>query len=132
VKFPILIVALAILTSCSEEDAVFVPSRIVSEPFTSFTTEEAQLDKELVSYSVDEVRTYKELEGFLRSKYGDIQPLPSIWRSPGIGDSGSSGPFSFRLSNGSEISINGLYDRETGQIVDPNFDLRSLPDIAIN
>ena len=123
--------AFGISTSCSEEEAVLGPSIIVSEPFTLFTTDEALMNKELTSYSVDEVRTYEELERFLRAKYGNIQPLPSIWMSSGIGDSGS-GAFSFRLPNASEVSIDGLYHSATGKIVDPNFDLRSLPEIAIN
>ncbi|PCJ28029.1 MAG: hypothetical protein COA96_02380 [SAR86 cluster bacterium] len=116
-KFLIHIAAIASLLSCSEKDDVFAPYKAGSEPATQF--------------SVDDVRTYDELEIYLRGKYGDIQPLPSYWSGSGDGDSGS-GPFSFRLSDGSEISIDGLYNRATGQIVDPNYDLRSLPDIATN
>ncbi|PCI74312.1 MAG: hypothetical protein COB20_15290 [SAR86 cluster bacterium] len=122
---------LAMLTSCSEEEDVFVPSNIVSAPFTALSIDEVRTHEKLRSIPIDEVRTYDELEFFLREKYGDIQSLDSIWMSLGNGDS-SSGPFRFRLSDGSEISVDGFYNRTSGQIIDPNFDLRLLPDVVIN
>ena len=129
VKFSIPI--LAILTSCSGEEDVFAPNKIVSAPFTAFSIDEVRTYKELEPLPVDEVQTYEELESFLRGKYGDIHPLDSIWIGSGNSDS-VSGPFRFRLPNGSEISVDGLFSRAAGQTVDPNFDLHSLPDAAIN
>lgn len=75
--------------------------------------------------AVDNVRTQDELDIFLKQKYGDIQSLPSIWQ--GSRDS-SFGDFRYRLSDGKEISIPGIYTSSTGNIVDPEFDLRTLPD----
>ena len=130
-KILVFIVVLAMLTSCSQKEDAVVPNIIVSAPSSTLSVDEVRTYEELESLSVDEVRTYEELETFLRGKYGDIQSLPSIWSSSGNSDSGW-GPFRFRLSNGAEISVDGLYNRASGQTVDPNFDLRSLPDIAVN
>jgi len=101
--------------SCKEQEDVFAP----------YTTDTAPV----IDISIDDVQTYDELEAYLRNRYGGIQPLPSIWEatSPSINES-SKGPYRFRLQDGTEISIDGIYARDTGQIVDPNFDLRSLPD----
>jgi hypothetical protein len=95
--------------------------------FTPYRNDQASVPQ----LSIENVRTYDELETYLRRKYGDIQPLQSLWSSSGNGDSGQ-GPYRFRLSDGSEISIDGIYSRTTGQIVDPDFDLRTLPELGIN
>ena len=75
--------------------------------------------------TVDDVQTRDELDLYLRQKYGDIQSLPSIWQ--GSQDS-TFGDFRYRLSDDTEIAIPGSYTSSTGTIVDPEFDLRTLPD----
>jgi len=75
--------------------------------------------------AVDNVRTQDELDIFLKQKYGEVQSLPSLWQ--GSRDS-SFGDFRYRLSDGKEISIPGVYAVSTGNIIDPEFDLRTLPD----
>ena len=116
-KFSIIVVTCSFLFSCSDNEDVLAQFE------TSADTSPRLL--------ANEVRTYDELEAYLRQEYGDVQSLPSVWQSAGNGDSGS-GPFWFRLPDGSEISVDGIYSRATGQIVDPAFDLRTLPEIGTN
>lgn len=113
-KFSLYMAILTLLFSCTEEEDVFAPYRAAN--------------RAALQLSVDDVRTYDDLETYLRNQYGDIQPLPSIWGGSGSSDS-ATGPYSFRLSNGTEVSIDGIYSRATGKIIDPNFDLRTLPDL---
>lgn len=78
-----------------------------------------------MTISADDVRTQEELDLYLKQKYGDVQPLASLWQ--GSRDSGS-GDYRYRLPDGKEIAIPGIYTRSMGNIIDPEFDLQSLPD----
>ncbi len=106
------------IAACTKQDDVLAPY----QNETVSTIESA----------VEDIRTFEDLEVYLRNRYGEIQPLPAIWEatSSNIDESGK-GPYRFRLRDGSEISIDGIYTQETGPIIDPNFDFSTLPKLEV-
>lgn len=73
----------------------------------------------------DQVHTYAQLRAYLDQQYGSVEEL----RVTAIISQGLDAPVphSYRLSDGTEFTIPIIFTAENERIVDPDFDLKSLP-----
>lgn len=72
--------------------------------------------------SRSDIETQEELTAYLEQEFGEVQSLPSLFS--GSRDR-NTGDFRYRLPDGRELAIPGMYTPATGMIVDPEFDLES-------
>lgn len=72
-----------------------------------------------------DIRTYEELRSYLDQKYESIEELPmtAIISS----DAETNVPFKYRLENGREFTVPIIFTATNERIIDPEFDLNSLP-----
>ena len=72
-----------------------------------------------------DVHTYEELRSYLDQRYGEIEELPVT----AIITSGmdTNVPFKYRLQDDREITIPIIFTASNERILDPEFDLESLP-----
>ena len=77
------------------------------------------------SIAAEDVRTYEELRSYLDQRYDEVEELPVS----AIIESGANTrvPFSYRLSDGREFRVPIIFTDSNERIVDPDFDLSSLP-----
>lgn len=103
------IIAILSISACSQE--------------ATMTVSDTSSDQ--TSISSEDVRTYEELRSFLDQEYEGVEELPIT----AIIESGTDTrvPFSFRLQDGREFKVPVVFTRNNERIVDPMFDLNSLP-----
>ena len=73
----------------------------------------------------ENVRTYEELRSYLDQRYPGIEELP-VYAIIGSGMD-TSVPFKYRLENGIEFIVPIIFTATNERIVDPDFNLESLP-----
>lgn len=109
---PIILVIVLSTSSCSEESTLSSGDTLSNEP-----------DSDI---SAEDVRTYPELLSYLEQRYGQVEELQvaaliEYGRDTHV-------PFRYRLEDGSEFTVPIILTSSNERIVDPEFDLRSLPD----
>lgn len=106
----LLITALSI-SYCSEETTVSVIDNRSNEP------------RNMIEAA--DVHTYEELRSYLDHRYGEIEELPvTAYITSGMD---TSVPFKYRLQDGREVTVPIIFTASSERIVDPEFDLESLP-----
>lgn len=106
------IVVILSITACSQEASV--TSDDISTSHASILAED--------------VRTYEELRSYLDQEYEGIEELPVT----AIIEFGTDTrvPFSYRLQDGREFTVPVVFTSTNERIVDPLFDLHSLPNFT--
>ena len=107
----ILLITALSLSYCSEKTTVSVIDNRSNEP------------RNMIKAA--DVHTIEELRSYLDQRYGEIEELPVT----AIITSGmdTNVPFKYRLQDGREVTIPIIFTASNEQIVDPEFDLESLP-----
>ena len=73
----------------------------------------------------EDVQTYEELRSYLDQRYGEVEEMPvTALISSGMDTSVS---FKYRLQDNREITVPIIFTASNERIVDPEFDLESLP-----
>lgn len=108
----LLVITVLSISSCSQENTVSV-------------IDNHSGDSRVMIEAAD-VHTYDQLRSYLDQRYGDIEELPVT----AILTSGmdTSVPFKYLLQDGREVTIPIIFTASNQRIVDPEFDLESLPD----
>ncbi len=76
--------------------------------------------------SRDETTTHDQLLSILNEKYGAVEELP-VWTLLTFGEP-KLVPHKYRLTDGREISIDILFTGTGERVLDPAFDLETLPE----
>ena len=108
---PIFTICTFLISSCTEQN--------------SETSVERFSDVPDIGISPEYVRTYDDLQLFLEQQYGDVEELPfAAMIASGMP---TRVLFHYRLPDGREIEIPIIFIGLGERIVDPEFDLYSLP-----
>jgi|GEM_PF-5793349 len=112
-KLALSILSLLLLVSCNEQASLSL------EDFASRETE-PEID-------AGSVHSYEELQHYLRAKYGEGNftelPFAAIMSS----SEDNHVTYSYRLANRTEFEIPIIYTTRNERILDPEFDLNTLP-----
>lgn len=110
-KLLVSLLAAGILNGCDNETAL----------------EAYQRESELTALRIEamEVRTYADLQRYLEARYGSVEELP-MTAILSTGEA-TTVPYSYRLASGIEFTIPIIFTENNERIVDPDFDLNSLP-----
>ena len=108
----LLLTTLVLLHACSNDD--------------NGATVIARSSETTVMIKVEEVRTYDERRSYLDQEYGVVEELPVL----AVVASGmdTTVPYKYRLQDGREFTIPIVFNASNERIVDPEFDLYSLPE----
>ena len=108
----LLLTTLVLMHACSNDDNGATVIASSSDP--------------TVMIKVEEVRTYDELRSYLDQEYGVVEELPVF----AVVASGmdTTVPYKYRLQDGREFTIPIVFNASNERIVDPEFDLYSLPE----
>ena len=108
----LLLTTLVLMHACSNDDNGATVIASSSDP--------------TVMIKVEEVRTYDELRSYLDQEYGVVEELPVL----AVVASGmdTTVPYKYRLQDGREFTIPIVFNASNERIVDPEFDLYSLPE----
>jgi len=108
----LLLIAIFLISSCTEDTAISYDE-----------TYSEELGNIL---EVEDIRTYEELRSYLDRKYINVEELPVA----ALIESGADTivPYKYRLQNGKEFTVPIVFTASNERIVDPEFNLHSLPD----
>lgn len=110
-RFSLLLTLLLGANSCSDEATTPLED-------TSFNEPKVMID-------ASDVRTYEELRLYLDQTYAGVEELPYAFAIST--DRDTSVPIKYRLADGIEFTVPIIFTASNNRIVDPIFDLGSLP-----
>lgn len=73
----------------------------------------------------EDVHTYKELQSYLDQRYGEFEELP--FAAQVSSGTGTRVPFKYQLPDSREFTVPIIFTASNKRIIDPEFDLESLP-----
>lgn len=112
INYSVFVLCCLLISSCAEENG--------ESSITEFAGDNS------MAMNPYDVETYDDLRTYLDQKYGDIEELPvAALISSGMRNRV---PFDYRLPDGREITVDIIFTENGQRIVDPDFDLESLPD----